>query len=66
MKMGTQQVRLENEELCSIDKFRYLGYVMTADCRDDKDIKREFRSKNAAGNMLVRKFSFTPTECKWV
>ena len=30
---------------------------MTADCRDDKDIKKQFRRQNAAGNMLVR-FSF--------
>ena len=29
---------------------------MTADCRD-KDIKKQFRSQNAFGDMLVRKFS---------
>ena len=33
---------------------------MTADCRDDKDIKKQFRRKNAVGNMLVGKFSFAP------
>ena len=26
----------------------------TADCRDDKDIDKQFRRKNAFGNMLVR------------
>ena len=31
---------------------------MTADCRDDKDIQKQFRRQNAVGNMLVRKFSF--------
>ena len=37
---------------------------MTADCRDDKDIKKQFRRQNADGNLLVRKFSFTPIEAK--
>ena len=37
---------------------------MTADCRDDKDIKKQFRKKNALGNMLVRKFSFAHIEAK--
>ena len=35
---------------------------MTADCRDDKDTKKQFRRQNAVGNMLVRKFSFAPIE----
>ena len=56
------RVRLGNEELNFGEKFRYLGHVMTADCRDDKDIKKQFR--NAVGNMLVRKFSFAPIEAK--
>ena len=37
---------------------------MTADCRDDNDIKKQFRRQNAVGNMLVRKFSFAPIEAK--
>ena len=37
---------------------------MTADCRDDKDIKKQFRRQNAVGNMLVKKFSFAPIEAK--
>ena len=37
---------------------------MTADCRDDEDIKRQFRRQNAVGNMLVSKFSFAPIEAK--
>ena len=38
---------------------------MTADCRDDKDIKKQFMSQNTVGNMLVRKFSFAPIEAKF-
>ena len=37
---------------------------MTADCRDDKDINKQFMRQNALGNMLVRKFSFAPIEAK--
>ena len=37
---------------------------MTADCRDDNDIKKQFWRQNAVGNMLVRKFSFAPIEAK--
>ena len=57
-------VRLGNEELSFVEEFRYLGHIMTADCRDDKDIKKQFRRQNAVGNMLVRKFSFAPIEAK--
>ena len=58
------KVRLRKEELGFVEEFRYLGHVMTADCRDDKDIKKQFRRKIAVGNMLVWKFSFAPVETK--
>ena len=58
------RVRLGNEELSFVKEFRYLGHITTADCRDDKDIKKQFRRQNAVGNMLVRKFSFAPIEAK--
>ena len=35
---------------------------MTADSRDDKDLKKQFRRQNAVGNMLVRKLSFAHIE----
>ena len=54
------RVRLGDEELSFVDEFRYLGHVMTANCRDDKDIGRQFRRQNAVGNMLDRMFSFAP------
>ena len=37
---------------------------MTADCRDENDIKKQFRRQNAVNNMLVKKFSFVPIEAK--
>ena len=59
-----KRVRLGNEELSFVQEFRYLGHIMTADCRDDKDIKKQFMRQNAAGNMLVIKYSFAPIEAK--
>ena len=47
---------LGNEELSFVEEFRYLGHIMTTDCRDDKDIKKQFRRQYAVGNILVRKF----------
>ena len=44
--------------------FCYLTLIHDADCRDDKDIKNQFRRQNAVGNMVVRKFSFAPIEVK--
>ena len=44
------RVRLGNEELSFVEEFRYLGHIMTADCRDDKDIKKQFIRQNAVGN----------------
>ena len=32
-----------------VEEFRYLGHLMTADCRDDKDIKK----KNLGGKMQL-------------
>ena len=32
------RVWLGNEELSFAEEFRHLGHIMTADCRDDKDI----------------------------
>ena len=56
----SNRVRLGNEKLNFVEEFRYLGHVMTADCRDDEDIEKEFRMQNADGSMLGRKFSFAP------
>ena len=58
------RARLGNRELSFVEEFRYLGHIMTADCRDDKDIKKQFRRQSAVSNMLVRKFSFVLIEAK--
>ena len=59
------RVRLGNEELSFVEQFHHLGHIITtADCRDDKDIKKQFRRQNAVGNMLVKMFSFAPIDAK--
>ena len=60
------RVTVGNEELSFVEEFRYLGHIMTADCRDDKDIKKQFRRQNAVGNMLFIKFLFAPIEAKFL
>ena len=40
------RVRLWNEELSFVEEFCFLGHIMTADCRDDKDIKNQIRRQN--------------------
>ena len=39
-------VRLGNEKLSFVQEFSYLGHVMTAHCRNDKDIKKQFMSSH--------------------
>ena len=58
------RVKLGIEELGFVEEFRYLGYAMSTDSRDDKDIKKQFRRHHAVVNMLVRKFSFALIEAK--
>ena len=58
------RVRLGNEELNFVDEFRYLILSVTADCRYNEDIKKQFRRQNVVGNILVRKFSFAIIEAK--
>ena len=48
-----------------VHKFRYLGHIISADLKDDLDIKREIKSLNARGNVIVRKFGFLPNSVKF-
>ena len=41
------RVWLGDEGLSIEDEFRYPGHVMKADCRDDKDVVKQFRRQNA-------------------
>ena len=39
------RVMVGNKELSFVEEFRYLRHIMTADCRDDKDIKKKSGDK---------------------
>ena len=54
------RVRLRNRELCFEDEFRYLGHVMTADTRNDKDIENNSGGKMQLAICWSWKFSFVP------
>ena len=58
------RILLDNVPLSYVDDFKYLGHIISSDCKDDKDVCKQFRRQNAVGNMLIRKFSFAPTEAK--
>ena len=48
----------------SLSEVKYLGHVITADLRDDKDNERQRRVLYAQGNMLVRKFYMCSEDVK--
>ena len=41
--------RLGNKKLSFVEEFRYLRHIMTADCRDDKDIKKTVQETKCSG-----------------
>ena len=43
------RVRLGNAELSFVEEFRYLGHIMTADCRDEKDFKKTIHEAKCSG-----------------
>ena len=43
------RVGLGNEELRFVEEFQYLGHIMTADCMDDKDIKKTIQEAKCSG-----------------
>jgi len=45
-----------NVELKFVDKFKYIGYIISYDERDDKDVLREVRGLFTRANILARRF----------
>jgi len=60
----TQDIRLNGVNLQFVQSFPYLGHIITSGGKDNEDIQKEYRKLNAAGNQLIRKFSFCTTEVK--
>ena len=47
-----------------VQKFRYLGHVISQKMSDDSDIKREIRNMYMRTNMLTQKFKSCSTDVK--
>ena len=58
------QIRLCNAPLEYVDKFSYLGHIITDEFYDDEDIMKETRNLCARGNALVRQFNFCNMDVK--
>lgn len=50
-------VYLNGVALQLVEKFKYLGHIVTSDLKDDTDIERERRALAVRSNMLARRFS---------
>ena len=58
------RVMLRNDELGFTEEFPYLGHVMTADCREDKDIKKTIQEAKCSWQYAGKKLSFARIEAK--
>ncbi|XP_063545716.1 uncharacterized protein LOC134753707 [Cydia strobilella] len=57
-------IKLYEKELDKVDRFKYLGHIITSDLKDDSYIERERRALAVRGNMLARRFAHCTGEVK--
>ena len=57
-------LKLCNEVLKEVKETKYLGYFLTADGKDDRDMARACRQLYAQGNSLIRKFHMCTEKVK--
>ena len=55
-KAFVQPFNLCGEKLIEVNEAKYLGHLITADGKDEKDMVRACRQLYAQGNSLIRKF----------
>jgi hypothetical protein len=55
--LSVPNIMLGGEPLKVVDKFKYLGHMLTADLNDDLDMERERRALAVRGNMIARRFA---------
>ena len=53
-----------NVELKFVDEFKYLGYIISNDERNDKDVLREVRGLFTRANILARRFGLCSVAVK--
>ncbi|XP_026745431.1 uncharacterized protein LOC113506790 [Trichoplusia ni] len=55
--IGGQRVKV-------VERFKYLGHILTSDFKDDADIDRQRRALSVVGNMIARRFFKANTQTK--
>ncbi|XP_063895033.1 uncharacterized protein LOC135118044 [Helicoverpa armigera] len=55
---------LNGSPLTRVNKFKYLGHIVTDDLKDNEDIERERRALAVRGNMLARRFARCTVQVK--
>ena len=55
---------LRDKVLWVVNKEKYLGFVVSDDCKDDNDITRQMRSLYSRGNMIVKNFKHCSEDVK--
>ena len=57
-------IYLGESVLSYVERFKYLGHILTASFTDDEDIHRENRNLAMRDNLLIRKFKLCSEEVK--
>lgn len=57
-----QSVELGGYQLKFVNRFVYLGHVITTDRTDDEAIQKQLGKLNSVGNCIIRKFTFCTRE----
>ena len=55
---------LQGDVLEYVTTFKYLGFLLCSDMKDDADIRRRTMNIYALGNMIIRKFKKCNVPCK--
>ncbi|PZC82816.1 hypothetical protein B5X24_HaOG209601 [Helicoverpa armigera] len=62
--LNVPPIKLCGVQLNRVNKFKYLGHILTDDLRDDEDLERERRALAVRCNMVARRFARCTAEIK--
>ena len=65
-KLRIPPFELDHESIPVVDRYTYLGHILSSDGSDDRDIQRQRGKVYAQGNSILRKFHMCSTEVKIV
>ena len=65
-KFRIPSFKLDHENIPIVDRYTYLGHILSSDGSDDNDIQRQRGRVYARGNSILRKFHMCSTEVKIV